>query len=88
MLLLLLAGEEARLRRQDLSTPFDDTAAALTARPATSTSRGEVDVFALERIEERTPDGYFGFFLPVDRELDIARRDELALSHEQDDDKQ
>ena len=70
--LLLLAREEARLRRQDFPTTFDDTAAALAARTATTASGGEVDILTLQSAQQRTADGYFSFLLPIDGELDVA----------------
>ena len=70
--LLLLTGEEARLSREDFPTTFDDTAAALTARPTTTASGGEVDILTLQRAQQRTPDGDCSFLLAIDGELDVA----------------
>ena len=70
--LLLLTGEEARLSREDFPTTFDDTAAALTARPTTTASGGEVDILTLQRAQQRTADGHCCFLLAIDGELDVA----------------
>ena len=44
---LLLAGEEALLRGEDLAAALDDATAALTAGTTTTTGAGEVDILTL-----------------------------------------